>query len=398
MICTKCKKTFADPLELYDGTVACPKCGKPLAEITELRITAESEERFRLSETYFFHSLELSNKNITKKLDDDDREKLRKEWNECIDNAVRHCRLAASAGHPKAIWRMGFYYDKDYTAVSSTEAQRCRIAYNFYSTLAYLKDNDVRADSPELAMSAADVHKLKVRAANDMLAMLYSAPEVLDGTPKFSFSKNRDALYGMYGDEIRMRRDDWRASDAEKSDSVQGARTLSACLGKTRVPLFGYFYASQDGLKALIDEAASKDRDARGGTIYPVLGKRVYMVYFPCIRGKHVGNDYREVYDTASTLTDYTDSPNGGYLCFINVNTQGMRDRSMPKAVDARLRADGYELFRNMINAQAADGSAYVTNGLTFYADDVKRFALGRRHGYADAVEQLAMYVCEHVM
>lgn len=396
MICTKCKKNFGEPLELYDGTVACPCCGKTLADVTDFIITVESEERFRLSETYFFRSLELSNKNISGKVDAADRDKLQAEWAECIDNAVKHCRIAAAAGHPMAIWRMGFYYDKDYTAVSSSEAQRCRIAYNFYSLLCTSSVSDVKAEKTELAMDQAAFRKLKVRAANDLLVMLLNAPEALLHTHKFNYTHNRDRLVRMYGDSIRVGGVDKKAESADFVNT-QALKTLMACFDKTRVPLFGYFYISRDGLQRLIDEDAARDRDKLRETIFPVLGKHVYMVYFPCTQGKHVGDDYMEIYGTAKPLAGFLDNDKGGYICFINVNAQYMPDRRLPKEVDRRMSNDGYDLFRNMINAQAADGSAYVSNGLTFYSDDVLRFARIRKRGYSDALVQLCRDVCEHI-
>ncbi len=387
MICTNCNRTFDNALELFSGCIACPHCGSDLASVKEFKITPESEERFRLSETYFYRSLEISNANINGRHGAIDLKKNEADWREAIDNAIKHCRVAASAGHPEAYWRMGFYYDKDYAGVGSTEAQRCRIAYNFYAALCYydrFKELKVDGNASAIKYNNEMFEALRRRAANDLLFMLYNAPTSL-GRDRFDYAKNREKLVRIYGDGIGPSARDRK--DTEPGISSQATVTLNSCLGTTRVPLFGYFYVSQSDLNRLIDPQFARDAERITETIYPMLGKRVMMVYLPCKRdNRSVGRDLQEVYAEAEVLNRYRDNENGGYLCFINGNGAYMRDKSMPKKVGPRLSEDKYALFKDMINAQAVDRSAYFINGLTFYCDDVIKYKKMRRGTYADAV------------
>ncbi|MCH5350850.1 MAG: hypothetical protein J1F39_02645 [Clostridiales bacterium] len=390
MICTKCEKSFENALELYNGNIACPNCGHDLASVKEFKITEESEERFRLSETFFYRSLELSNKNINGRPGETDRKKIETEWRENIDNAIKHCRIAAAAGHPEAYWRMGFYYDKDYAGVGSTEVQRCRIAYNFYAALCYydrFKELKIDGNSSAIKYNNEMFDSLRRRAANDLLIMLYNAPENLGMDERFGYAKNREKLVSIYDRGIGPAEGDRPGSGTAQS---QAAVTLAACLGKTRVPLFGYFYLSPSDLTRLVDAQLSKDPERRIETIYPVLGKDIMMVYFPCKNEKRaVDTTKQEVYSEAEPLFRYRNNEHGGYLCFINRNGSFMPDKSLPKKVEPRLKGSNYSLFRSLINAQTVDGSAYLISGLTFYGDDVIKYKKANGCSYSDAVAAL---------
>lgn len=392
MICTNCNKSFDNALELYSGSIACPHCGSDLASVKEFKITQESEERFRLSETYFFHSLEISNANINGRRGDVDQKKNEADWRESIDNAIKHCRIAAAAGHPEAYWRMGFYYDKDYAGIGSSEAQRCRIAYNFYAALCYydrFKELKVDGNMSTIKYNNETFEALRRRAANDLLYMLYNAPAGVVQNTRFDYTKNREKLIRIYGDGIGPSARDRK--DVDPAVSSQSTVTLGSCLGTARVPLFGYFYVSQADLARLIDPQLARDAERITETIYPMLGKRVMMVYLPCKNEKRsVGKEIREVYSEAEVLERYRDNENGGYLCFINGNGGYMPDKSLPKKVGPRLMDGGYALFKDLINAQTVDRSAYFRNGLTFYGDDVIKYKKLRRGiTYADAVVAL---------
>lgn len=391
MICTNCNKSFDTALELHSGVVACPHCGSDLATVKEFKITQESEERFRLSETFFYRSLELSNANINGKGSLIDHKKNEADWRESIENAIKHCRIAAAAGHPEAYHRMGFYYDKDYAGVSSTEAQRCRIAYNFYAALCYydrFKELKVDGNLSTIKYNNEMFDALRRRAANDLLYMLYNAPSSVVQNTRFDYAKNREKLIRIYGEGIGPSARDRKDADSESSS--QALVTLGSCLGTARVPLFGYFYVSKSDLARIIDPQLARDAERITDTIYPMLAKRVLMVYLPCKRdNRSVGREMQEVYSEAEVLNRFRDHENGGYLCFINENGAYMPDKSLPKKIKPRLMEDRYALFKDMINAQAVDRSAYFRNGLTFYGDDVIKYKKMRRGTYADAVVAL---------
>ena len=398
MICISCHKNFDDALELYNGNIACPHCGADLATVTDFKVTAENNERFRLSETYFFHSLELSNKNINSRRGASNSS-IKKEWDECVENAIKHCRIAAYSGHPEAYWRMGFYYDKDYAGTSSTENQRCRIAHNFYRALA---DCDAQAPMLEGVSSTeyndAWFKSLKKRAARDLLHMLHKAEGLSTGHNDifdYDTAYKRFVKTRRYGEEIAPAATAHTSSvakDEDKSKVGQIMTALTACSGRTRVPLFGYFYASQSDFERLTAAPLPSDeRDTDFLTSVVKKNKDLHLVYIPCAKDGNARDDEYMVIGgegSAPVRSEYISYTLGGYLAFINGKSSHMPDKSAPKKIMPKLVGNDDSPYRFFIDLIYA-GNNKGNKALTFYCDDIIKFKLSQSHTYAKALDDL---------
>jgi len=149
MTCVHCKKEIERYYTLFNGTLVCPLCGeKAFAEKMTFAVTNESNNEFLLSEALFLEAIK-----------EKDKKKMEK--------AVYHCSLASSMLHPMAYFKMGYYYDRDYTAQEKTEAFRTMIAYGYYSSLCYCNPSN-----SEMLNSDFDLTDIRKRAAESMLAML----------------------------------------------------------------------------------------------------------------------------------------------------------------------------------------------------------------------------------
>lgn len=127
--CPKCGKQYYGPLQLETGELCCPLCGKSI--VPDFCVTAKNEEEYRLGESCYLSYLEsfaLGNAN----------EQLR-------NRALDLYRRAAYAGHPEAIMRMGYFYEKhlNYGGVINSQIA----ALNFYKKV--IGDYDAILNAPD---------------------------------------------------------------------------------------------------------------------------------------------------------------------------------------------------------------------------------------------------------
>lgn len=156
MKCQKCKKEFDDVLTLFDGSLVCPKCKSPIFD-ADFKITKENDEIFKLSELFYLNALKAES---------------RKDYKQYIEKATSLCIGAANLGHPSAVWRIGFYYQKDYMERNRSESERFRYA-GFYFKLLYKS----KLESVTVEKGIDGYHndffiKLKTRAASDFLNII----------------------------------------------------------------------------------------------------------------------------------------------------------------------------------------------------------------------------------
>ena len=93
-----CGRTYVAPLELRTGEMCCPKCGKDIVPL--FRVTAQSDEEFRLAETCYLTYL--------------DEFTPRQAHLQLRERACVLYRKAALTGHPEALLQLAFCYDKGY--------------------------------------------------------------------------------------------------------------------------------------------------------------------------------------------------------------------------------------------------------------------------------------------
>lgn len=258
MICTneKCNKNFEEPLELYDGSWACPFCKREISDaLQDFKITPESNELFILAERNYFTWLTSS---------PDDRAKI---WNKSIGKAVELCKRAALLGDPRAITRLGYYYDKDYVEIERTEAERCRIAYYYYAAVCY-------SDSAQ-NIDAEKWQAIREYAARLMLNMLRYAPAEITDLPKFNFEANRNRVDSVLG--IKIGDDGYETKKISRSERM--LETFYSCFSTTRAPLFGICRITGEELADVFATSkANADADGRQ-SVYDLINHGLKICY-----------------------------------------------------------------------------------------------------------------------
>ena len=123
MICNNCKREIDEPLNLFNGEWACPRCcGKIDFATTDLEETEENRELFIHGETHLLKALLL----------EDSAGDIKKQFEELISSAHYFFQQAAELGNPDAFYRLGYLYDKDLIDKNRTEKNRCQIALKYY--------------------------------------------------------------------------------------------------------------------------------------------------------------------------------------------------------------------------------------------------------------------------
>lgn len=261
MQCTnpKCRIDVREPLELYNGEMACPKCKSSLSKYpTKFQATdPRARELFSLAELYYNYSIcRAANLPTTALMD-----KCSLTAEEMVKKSVQYCQEAMKLGHPEALWRMAFFYDKDYVEKDKTETMRCRIAANMYLAI---------ASSPERQFPGygsshgeAETFALKKRAANDLILMARNMP---DNDKKYY----TDALieHGFLTTE--------QAKELRSEGGNGGGAELLAILkeasSKRRAPLFGIVRVKKEQVERLANEIAK---------VPAVNGRKVDLMFIP---------------------------------------------------------------------------------------------------------------------
>lgn len=379
MICANCKKKIDEPLLLYNGSLTCPSCKKPLTAVENFCITEENEELYRLSENMFFRALTSQDKNKQRKY------RLK---------AVDYCKKAAIAGHPYAIVRLGYYYEKGLAEPSSkSESERgWRIAYGFYSSVCFCEeDKELKIElkrMPIAYQSNEHFHDLRKIAASYLLDMLLTTDEEFDALPRFNYAINRKKVLSQLG----IHDDRTRASGQEKNRMEILESVLEGCLEKRHAPLFGYVWVKAGELSQFMEYKTD------GKNLFDRL--KAKGVEFRFIDSNEKGvieeNGDDESFHRVQNMTQVEDDGferHNGYLVFYNEkNGKRVLKGSAVAAVKKSLY-DGFgSRLRSFIIA-AKSGSR------VFFEDDIRQHnkgnLLGGNKGYADAVNSLLKVVEE---
>lgn len=371
MICgnDKCKRKVEQPLELYDGSWACPYCKHEIASMSgNFRITAENEELFTLAERSYFSWLTMS---VSER---------RRSGKKTLEKAVELCKEAARQGNPLAVTRLGYYYDKDYVEVNRSEAVRCRIAYAYYSAVCF---SDAQLAVDESVGKTYDWQEIRIAAANLMLEMLAFVPEEIAVLDKFNFEYNRSRVRAKLGLDYQKQRSELM----KHSRSEQAFSTLYSCFAKVRAPLFGVCRLSGEELKKLFTETVGNKLDA-----YRMAEKGVFMSVAECDKkGSLLDGGAAFSAMTNRRRIDEILSSLGGesevYFFFFNGNGgHKYFGRHEQNQIADVLRADRYELVRRLVSDAGRQD-------YTFFDDDVYYYKAKFR-GAGDAVKKLITAVC----
>lgn len=220
MQCEKCKNEFDRALELYNGDWYCPYCHSLLA-LSDLKlvVTDANEDAFRMSEICYLRALKTPAQE-------------KAEYNDLLLKAIEFCKEAAHSGHPKALVRLGFFYDRGYFSIDETEA--FKQAYEYYGAVIKGKISDMRTKKlPDYADGGA---KVKRCAAKLYLSLLKNAPKSMRRFEKYDYPKELKALKsaGLY-----YGGDDFVESTLISDRSQRAMEILQSCFSKDHPPLFG---------------------------------------------------------------------------------------------------------------------------------------------------------------
>ncbi|MBE5732537.1 MAG: hypothetical protein E7353_05795 [Clostridiales bacterium] len=238
MLCLndRCPKPNIDqPLELFDGTLACPNCGHILSNV-EFEVTEYNDGLFKLSQLYYFNYLtELSQKKLSPK-----------EAENMVSMAISYCRQASRAGHPEARVKLGYYWEMGYMKKSS-DANRYKMAYRYYKDVLTMderrvkieKDANRKATVSEYE-SSAKLSEVRRESASRIALMCSNVDigaitsDIQSKLNEFGLKITKNLDYGEYSVE----------------DSIYNI--LARCkLKNDAQPVFGYFIVSIGSLRNL---------------------------------------------------------------------------------------------------------------------------------------------------
>ena len=244
-VCEKCKKPL---LECFDGRLFCAKCGEE-REKHKLVIDSESDSLFHFSELCYMRYLvpksdggHIHNRSAI------------------LGDAIALCSDAATMHHPKAIFRMAFYYEY-HMRETRRESERIRRAFDYYLRVADLDgENDFYQLTDGKYVStqiktAEEYAELKKQAALRILDLFKKYPHVF-GLNKVVKSANRYLdIKQKISERYDIREDSaGKKAKEKKSRAIEIYRTLSSCFDdKKRPPLFGTFLLTAAELYELLD-------------------------------------------------------------------------------------------------------------------------------------------------
>ena len=239
--------------------MACPKCKSNLTKYPKVLSATNPRacELFSLSETYYNYALcKKSAIPISSLID---QSTLTTE--EMIEKSIYFCQEALKLGHPEALFRMAFFYDKDYLEQDKTETMRNRIAANLYLALVSSPENQFlgygASGGPDETIA------LKRRAANS----LYN---ILKGISKYDRKYYTDALikHGYLTQEALQELSLESATTSDRELMTILKRTSS----KRRAPLFGIIRVRKEQLERLADEITK---------LPEVVNRKINLVFIP---------------------------------------------------------------------------------------------------------------------
>ncbi len=269
MKCLSCKKNIVRSLELYDGSWACPHCGKPVLEIPEsFSYTQENQEQYVLSECLYLQYL-TEGKSLTQA-----------EADKKLDKAIELCRLSAKNGNPFATVRMGYFYDKDYLGITDGEVKRCKMAYSYYAAVCFHTEDPKKDASMGLKVRIEDFGQLRKRAGRMLLEMLSQAPDALTAIKAYNFKDNQNRVRAAVGEDFGVSADTQEIKKRKSEEQLFDL--LFGCATRDRAPMFGISYLKGSEVQELFRikrTGAKKDVwDA-----YRMIEKDYIELYFaPC--------------------------------------------------------------------------------------------------------------------
>ncbi len=364
----KCAASFNTPMELFDGSFICPRCGKRLNE--KITVTRVNSELYGLCSAYFGSYLELSSEALSSAEGQKSRVDMQK-IREHKELAIRYCREAACLGHPEAMLTLGYYYEIGLVEKGSV-LENCKAAYYYYNAVA--QTAVVSADDGAV-ITEERVLQLRRAAARRLLNLLEEYSGELssrDAQGRYSITQNSDRLrkLGLIGAN-EERDGGMSVTRTPHADYVR--KTLEACIGKevSRRPFFGFFTLTRGELIDFYGD--EKDKSSLQSFLRNRRNRGVRLMYadskkqFTTLTGAY-RDDGRRGFKSG-------DRADPVYLYFYNL---AYKPQEAPRAIrrylkgarlGKRLEATEGEAIGELIGG--AEGCDMRTTDRVFYADDV---------------------------
>ena len=353
-VCTHCKKEFEHPLELYNGTLACPICKEPLSDSEGFQITEENDELYRLSEIYYLRYISPQKGAIPAPVTAPPEELLK--------NAIHYCSLAAKTGNIKAIYKMGFY-NEFYMTGEKSETVRARTAFKNYSSIC-----SVRSEITETAdFTNKDFQVLRRKAAQRIVALYQKFPK--------AFSDKKDATPPYTRDNLKKIVESCGVvfpvsggKSTGATDTVSRAfNTLCSTFSAKRPPLFGMFLMS--GAQAL-DLLKMKGKYGKRQYNVDVMREKLNFHYCPCNESGTKKAKENSCFSAIRSGIDVTDELSKvPYLYFLFFNESGKHEylkKKQIKSVKEEILSDDSSIYR-LISESSATEFLFFCDDIVFY-------------------------------
>lgn len=346
MICVKCHRSFDRPLELYDGEWVCPKCHKTIdPSADKLVLSAESEELFRLSEVCYLRAIKSKDEAV---------------YGRELQTAIALCKKAAQLSHPKALMRLGFYYESGYTALEGDEAFRMACIYykSLWNCEKFVNETDKNYKND-------DIKQLRSLAAGRHLKMLRHVPSRFEGHEAYNHAAvkaqtERLGLSSGGGEDVEQKRE---------QDHVSRILSLfESFKSSERAPLMGVIRLCEEDRERLF---AAKDPTGKSRVIRTALGGTALTLFsegFPSSGGR---GKYRTLKSERDLLFDEDEREDYAVSYLYFFNRKGSHDLSGMKTeqVRRRMEKNGHD-FVTQIILKSED----ARRDFVFYDDDVLRY------------------------
>ncbi len=366
--CTTCGKEVT-PLELYDGRWSCPNCRNALSDFqSDFIVNEDNEELFLQSELLYAKWL----------FNRDGRAKL-----SMVKRAVELCRMSARMGNPKALARLGFYYDKNYTEKNYGDVMRCKIAYTYYSAICYSGLSSVGG------ISHAKWKELIEKTAYSMLYMLAGAPAELQATKTYSLHNNLERVRHEIGIDVDL--SGFSKTDDNISLIERIFSTLCSCLDKQRAPLFGAFRIKVSDLKELYSKPMKgKENKIPNALYWLTTNKKVLWSYIKSSYIKDTEKMFIRLSTQSSVETAFSEMEDQEYIwTFFFNNNGGHKYLNSPKKREKVKETIYGRIGTDLLKMMLQNGNH---DYYSFYDDDIYYFM--NQSNESDATRALVDKIC----
>ncbi|MDE5562580.1 MAG: hypothetical protein K2J01_03430 [Clostridiales bacterium] len=360
MICTNCNRNIVKPLELYNGDWACPSC-KTVVGIKSIavKVNKENDETFKLSELCYLRALKS--------------QQALSEYERNLAVAIEYCRTAARMGNPKALIRLGFYYEHGYITADVTES--FRIAYEYYKLVwSSMPEMEERPADRDYAESCI---KLRCAAAKHYLELLKKLPESFRRVGDLNYHDEREKIIAK---GLTVPDDDGAERVVGESRALHVLSVLQSCLTKERSPLFGIMRLERGDYAEL---SAIRTGAKNGESKLLTFARKLLIVLFDADNGE---------FRTIKTAEDVGDiEPDSAYyLYFFNGGGEHGISESKCKRIGKTLRKNtGFGEYSGVKRIIDAMSGAAVQTDYVFSEDDVLMYKNSRLESFAHATDDL---------